>query len=65
MSQDLGLDHDSVILEFKKIELERLRLLAVCAQCGKEIPNGQEVKKGLLRRKSYHKDTCVMYCDIE
>jgi len=36
-----------------------------CAKCGKEIPAGQEVRKGLLRRKSYHKDTCVMYCDIE
>ena len=65
MTQGLELDHDSVILEFKKMERERRRLMAVCAKCGKEIPVGQEVKKGLLRRKSYHKDTCVMYCDIE
>ncbi|HMK82557.1 MAG TPA: hypothetical protein VK503_02455 [Candidatus Bathyarchaeia archaeon] len=40
-------------------------MMVTCAQCGKEIPAGQVVKKGLLRRKSYHKGTCVMYCDIE
>jgi len=27
-----------------------------CAKCGKEIPAGQEVKKGFLMKKSYHKD---------
>jgi hypothetical protein len=27
-----------------------------CAKCGKEITAGQEVKKGLLRKKSYHKE---------
>lgn len=26
-----------------------------CAKCGKEIPAGQEVKKGFLTKKSYHK----------
>jgi hypothetical protein len=65
MMQDPEFDRDSLILEFKKIERERRLLMAVCAKCGKEIPVGQEVRKGLLRRKSYHKDTCVMYCDIE
>jgi hypothetical protein len=28
-----------------------------CVKCGKEIPAGQEVKKGFfLMKKSYHKD---------
>jgi len=27
-----------------------------CAKCGKEIPAGQEVKKGFLKKKSYHKE---------
>jgi hypothetical protein len=27
-----------------------------CAKCGKEIPAGQEVKKGFLRKKNYHKE---------
>jgi hypothetical protein len=27
-----------------------------CAKCGKEIPAGQEVKKGFLMKKSYHKE---------
>jgi hypothetical protein len=27
-----------------------------CAKCGKEIPLGQEVKKGFLVKKSYHKE---------
>jgi hypothetical protein len=27
-----------------------------CAKCGKEIPAGQEVKKGFLTKKSYHKE---------
>ena len=27
-----------------------------CAKCGKEISAGQEVEKGLLMKKSYHKD---------
>jgi hypothetical protein len=27
-----------------------------CAKCGKEIPSGQEVKKGFLIKKSYHKE---------
>jgi hypothetical protein len=26
-----------------------------CAKCGKEIPVEQEVKKGFLTKKSYHK----------
>lgn len=30
--------------------------MAMCAKCGKEIPAGQEVKKGFLMKKSYHKD---------
>ncbi len=29
---------------------------AKCAKCGKEIPVGQEVKKGFLKKKSYHKE---------
>lgn len=29
---------------------------AKCAKCGQEIPAGQEVKKGFLMRKSYHKE---------
>lgn len=29
-----------------------------CAKCGKEIPIAQEVKKGFLMRKSYHKE-CI------
>lgn len=29
---------------------------AKCAKCGKEIPVGQEVKKGFLTKKSYHKE---------
>lgn|GEM_PF-433184 len=29
---------------------------ARCAKCGKEIPVGQEVKKGFLMKKSYHKE---------
>jgi hypothetical protein len=31
-------------------------MMAICAKCGKEIPAGQEVKKGFLRKKSYHKE---------
>ena len=27
-----------------------------CAKCGKDIPAGKEVKKGFLRKKSYHKE---------
>jgi hypothetical protein len=27
-----------------------------CARCGKEIPVGQEVKKGFLMKKNYHKE---------
>jgi hypothetical protein len=27
-----------------------------CAKCGKEIAMGQEVKKGFLIKKSYHKE---------
>jgi len=27
-----------------------------CAKCGKEIPAGQEVKKGFFMKKSYHKE---------
>ena len=27
-----------------------------CAKCGKEIPVGQEVKKGRWKKKSYHED---------
>jgi len=27
-----------------------------CAKCGKEIPAGQEVKKGFLMKKSYHNE---------
>jgi len=27
-----------------------------CAKCGKEIPAGQEVKKGFFTKKSYHKE---------
>ncbi len=27
-----------------------------CAKCGKEIPAGQEVRKGFLRKKSYHRE---------
>jgi hypothetical protein len=30
--------------------------MAKCAKCGKDIPEGQEVKKGFLTKKSYHKD---------
>ncbi len=33
-----------------------LIVMAVCAKCGKEIPAGQEVKKGFLMKKTYHKD---------
>ena len=29
-----------------------------CAKCGKEILPGQVVKKGVLRRKSFHRE-CV------
>jgi hypothetical protein len=29
---------------------------ARCAKCGKEIPAGQEVKKGFFIRKKYHKE---------
>jgi hypothetical protein len=29
--------------------------MAMCAKCGKEIPAGQEVKKGFLMKKTYHK----------
>ena len=29
-----------------------------CAKCGKPIPPGQEVKKGFLRKKYYHRQ-CV------
>jgi hypothetical protein len=29
---------------------------ARCAKCGKDIPPGQEVKKGFLMKKVYHKD---------
>jgi hypothetical protein len=29
-----------------------------CAKCGKEIPLGQEVRKGFLVKKNYHKE-CV------
>jgi hypothetical protein len=27
-----------------------------CAKCGKDIPSGEEVKKGFLIKKSYHKE---------
>jgi hypothetical protein len=27
-----------------------------CAKCCKEIPVGQEVKKGFFRKESYHKE---------
>jgi hypothetical protein len=27
-----------------------------CTKCGKEIPPGQEVKKGFLMKKSYHRE---------
>jgi len=27
-----------------------------CAKCGKDIPAGQEVKKGFFTKKSYHKE---------
>ena len=27
-----------------------------CAKCSKDIPAGQEVKKGILTKKSYHKE---------
>jgi hypothetical protein len=31
--------------------------MTMCAKCGKEIPAGQEVKKGgFLMKKSYHKE---------
>jgi hypothetical protein len=30
--------------------------MAFCAKCGAEIPAGQEVRKGFLRKKSYHKE---------
>ena len=30
--------------------------MTMCAKCGKEIPEGQEVKKGFFTKKSYHKD---------
>jgi len=30
--------------------------MAICAKCGKEIPAGQEVKKGFFTKKTYHKD---------
>lgn len=29
-----------------------------CAKCGEDIPAGQEVKKGFLIKKNYHKE-CV------
>jgi hypothetical protein len=32
--------------------------LVKCAKCGEEIPSGQEVKRGILRKKYYHKE-CV------
>jgi hypothetical protein len=36
-----------------------LKVMAICAKCGKEIPAGQEIKKGnFLMKKTYHKD-CV------
>jgi hypothetical protein len=31
-------------------------LMVNCAKCGKDIPSGQEVKKGFLIKKSYHKE---------
>jgi len=31
-------------------------MTVICAKCGKEIPAGEEVKKGFLRKKSYHKE---------
>ena len=31
-------------------------IMAMCAKCGKEIPAGQEVKKGFLMKKTYHKE---------
>jgi hypothetical protein len=58
-------DRDAAISDFKSIARERRRLVPVCAQCGKEIPPGQEVRKGFFRRKSYHKNTCIVYCDME
>ncbi len=27
-----------------------------CAKCGGRIPDGEEVKRGFLRKKNYHKD---------
>jgi len=30
--------------------------MTMCAKCGKEIPEGQEVKKGFFTKKSYHKE---------
>jgi len=33
-------------------------VMAICAKCGKEIPAGEEVKKGFLMKKTYHKN-CV------
>jgi hypothetical protein len=32
-----------------------MKNMAICAKCGKEIPAGEEVKKGFLTKKSYHK----------
>jgi len=32
--------------------------LTTCAKCDKKIPLGQEVKKGFLWKKNYHKE-CV------
>jgi hypothetical protein len=31
-------------------------MTAICAKCGEEIPAGQEVRKGFLRKKSYYKE---------
>ena len=36
--------------------MEEMVMTVNCAKCGKEIPAGQEVKKGFLRKKSYHKE---------
>jgi len=49
-------DDQNGLLEPDRTHTREVVMMAICAKCGKEIPAGQEVKKGFLKKKSYHKE---------
>ena len=49
-------DYQNDLIQPDRTHTPEVIMTVTCAKCGKEIPAGEEVKKGFLKKKSYHKE---------